>query len=262
MEMKQSLNLLVAACSLSLFAACGSQQEAKEAEQPSATDDAPPEEASQSAVAGEQAQMETADEKISYAIGYQMAERYSNDGVLSLDRELLIQGVSDALDGKDSMVSQAEAQAAGMELQQRMQSQQSAAGAQAKSEGEAFLAANKEKPNVVTTESGLQYEILEEGDSNESPEATDTVTVHYHGTLTDGTVFDSSVQRGQPASFPLNGVIRGWTEGLQYMSVGDKYRFYIPSDLAYGPRGQGQIPANSVLIFDVDLLGIEGGETE
>jgi FKBP-type peptidyl-prolyl cis-trans isomerase FklB len=123
-------------------------------------------------------------------------------------------------------------------------------------EGEDFLARNQERPGVVTTGSGLQYEVLNEG-NGPKPKATDTVKCHYHGTLINGTIFDSSVQRGQPASFPLNMVIRGWTEGLQLMSVGSKYRFFLHPTLAYGERGAGAlIGPNSTLIFDVELLGI------
>lgn len=122
--------------------------------------------------------------------------------------------------------------------------------------GEEFLAANKDKAGVVTLPSGLQYEVLTEG-TGAKPLATNNVTCHYHGTLIDGTVFDSSVKRGQPATFPLNRVIAGWTEGLQYMSVGSKYRFFIPPHLGYGTQQvSAQIGPNSTLIFDVELLGI------
>lgn len=122
--------------------------------------------------------------------------------------------------------------------------------------GQEFLANNKQKPGVTELPSGLQYEVLTEGDGPK-PTAYNTVTCHYHGTLTDGTVFDSSVQRGKPASFPLNMVIKGWTEGLQLMGVGSKYRFFIPPHLGYGDRQvSAQIGPNSTLIFDVELLGI------
>jgi len=127
-----------------------------------------------------------------------------------------------------------------------------------KAKGVAFLAQNAKKPNIVTTASGLQYEVLTPGTGTKSPSATDEVTVHYKGTTIDGKVFDSSYDRGTPASFPLNRVIPGWTEGVQLMKEGAKYRFYIPSDLAYGEAGAGQaIGANEVLIFDVELLKIQ-----
>lgn len=122
--------------------------------------------------------------------------------------------------------------------------------------GNEFLAQNKTKEGVVTTASGLQYQVLNQGSGTIHPKASDTVTVHYHGTLIDGTVFDSSVERGEPIAFPLNRVIKGWTEGVQLMVEGDKYRFFIPSDLAYGNRSTGKIGGGSVLIFDVELLKI------
>jgi FKBP-type peptidyl-prolyl cis-trans isomerase len=131
------------------------------------------------------------------------------------------------------------------------------AGDKNKKEGEAYLAANAKKPGVKTTESGLQYKVLKAGDGA-TPKKTDTVRVHYHGTLTDGTVFDSSVERKQPAEFPVNRVIPGWTEALQLMKVGDKWQVTIPSDLAYGEQGTpgGPIGPNSVLVFEVELLDI------
>ncbi len=127
-----------------------------------------------------------------------------------------------------------------------------------KAAGIAFLAENAKKTNIVTTASGLQYEVLASGAGAKSPSATDNVTVHYKGTTIDGKEFDSSYSRGEPATFPLNGVIAGWTEGVQLMQEGDKYRFYIPSELAYGERGAGRtIGPNSALIFDVELIKIQ-----
>ncbi|MDX1320767.1 MAG: FKBP-type peptidyl-prolyl cis-trans isomerase [Oceanospirillum sp.] len=123
-------------------------------------------------------------------------------------------------------------------------------------EGQAFLASNAQEEGVVTTDSGLQYKVLEAGTGEQHPAATDRVKVHYHGTLLNGTVFDSSVDRGQPIDFGLNQVIPGWTEGVQLMVEGEKTRFYIPSQLAYGNRSVGRIPAGSVLIFDVELIKI------
>ncbi|MGL4957709.1 MAG: FKBP-type peptidyl-prolyl cis-trans isomerase [Plesiomonas sp.] len=120
-----------------------------------------------------------------------------------------------------------------------------------------FLAQNKVKPGVMTTDSGLQYQVLQAGTSTEHPTATDTVTVHYHGTLIDGTVFDSSVERGEPIALPLNRVIKGWTEGIPLMVVGEKTRFFIPNELAYGNRAAGKIPSGAALIFDVELLSIK-----
>jgi peptidylprolyl isomerase len=123
--------------------------------------------------------------------------------------------------------------------------------------GSAFLAENSKKDGVKTTASGLQYEVLQSGNGETHPTAGSTVRVHYHGTLIDGTVFDSSVERGETISFPLNRVIPGWTEGVQLMKVGDKFRFFIPSNLGYGDRGAGKIPAGSTLIFDVELFEIQ-----
>ncbi|GGM80800.1 FKBP-type peptidyl-prolyl cis-trans isomerase [Shewanella xiamenensis] len=122
--------------------------------------------------------------------------------------------------------------------------------------GNEFLAQNKTKEGVLSTASGLQYQVLQQGSGTVHPKASDTVTVHYHGTLIDGTVFDSSVERGEPIAFPLDRVIKGWTEGVQLMVEGDKYRFFIPSELAYGNRSTGKIGGGSVLIFDVELLKI------
>lgn len=237
---------------LTLLTACGNKENA-DTESEVESD---PAVAAESGAADAPLVLETADDKISYIIGYEMAKGYGNDPVLKFDRDLLVRGVDDALAGQDAAISREVATAAGQELQNRLAASQALAAQAALKESEAYFAANKEKDGVVETESGLQYEVLTKGDSDQSPVATDTVTVHYHGTLTDGTVFDSSVERGSPSSFPLNGVIAGWTEGLQLMSIGDKFRFYIPSELAYGPRATGSIPANSPLIFDVELLKI------
>lgn len=133
---------------------------------------------------------------------------------------------------------------------------QSAAGPN-QQQGSAFLADNAKKDGVITTASGLQYQVLQAGTGDRHPSATDTVRVHYHGTLIDGTVFDSSVERGETISFPLNRVIPGWTEGVQLMKIGDKFRFFIPSGLGYGNRSAGKIPPGSVLIFDVELFEIQ-----
>ncbi len=138
---------------------------------------------------------------------------------------------------------------------QNANNQQAAGLSQEK--GSAFLAENAKKEGVISTASGLQYQVLQQGSGDRQPTATDTVRVHYHGTLIDGTVFDSSVERGETISFPLNRVIPGWTEGVQLMKVGDKFRFFIPSNLAYGTRKAGKIPPGSVLIFDVELFEIQ-----
>jgi FKBP-type peptidyl-prolyl cis-trans isomerase FklB len=198
-------------------------------------------------------------EKISYIIGRDMVQNLSKQGI-DIEAAAFSQGLQDALSGKESVLSQQETQRTMMELQQqlsqRQQQEGSAKGAANKQEGEKFLAENKEKEGVVTLPSGLQYQVLKEG-TGSSPSRNDKVTTHYHGTLIDGTVFDSSYERGQPATFPVSGVIAGWTEALQLMKEGAKWRLFIPSDLAYGSRGAGQdIGPDTTLIFDVELLSV------
>lgn len=176
---------------------------------------------------------------------------------IMLERELVIAGFVDALKAEPSM-SEAEAEELLNALRERVITQrQEVIGGKAKAEGEAYLAENAKKEGVTVTESGLQYEVVEAAEGPK-PAATDMVEVHYEGRLINGEVFDSSIERGEPAVFPLNRVISGWTEGVQLMSVGSKYRFTIPAELAYGDRevGGGQIPPNSTLIFEVELLSI------
>lgn len=198
-------------------------------------------------------------EKISYIIGRDMAANFSKQGI-EVDPDIFIQGYKEALSGAESKLSQAEVQAAMTALQQEMQARQAASQGQVaaanKAEGEAFLAENKDREGVVTLPSGLQYMVLEEG-HGASPGPSDSVTTHYHGTLINGTVFDSSYDRGQPATFPVNGVIAGWTEALQKMKEGAKWRLFLPSNLAYGSQGAGEdIGPNATLIFDVELISV------
>lgn len=198
-------------------------------------------------------------EKISYIIGRYMAANLQKQG-LEVEPEIFMQGFKEALAGQQSRLNQDDVQAAMMELQQLMASRQNTtAGRQGEinqQEGDAFLAENKDRAGVVALPSGLQYQVLTEG-SGKSPAKTDSVTTHYHGTLLDGTVFDSSYERGEPATFPVNGVIAGWTEALQKMKEGDKWRLFIPANLAYGTRGAGgDIGPNATLIFDVELLNV------
>ena len=178
---------------------------------------------------------------------------------LELDKDLIIRGMTDSIDGK-SQIEQQEVQAILTKLDADMRAKQEEkqkSDAQANlASGEKFLAENAKKEGVKVTESGIQYEVISEGEG-EKPKATDTVKVHYKGTLINGETFDSSYDRGQPATFPLNRVIPGWTEGVQLMSVGSKYKFTIPSNLAYGPMGNQAIPGNSVLVFDIELLEIQ-----
>lgn len=193
-------------------------------------------------------------DKISYALGLSMGQNLMGSGVEKLNYQDLAAGIEDVLTHAQPKISYQEAQQVLNTFFQELE--QKIAGA-AKADGEKFLAENAKREGVKVTESGLQYEILEPS-LGQKPKATDTVRVHYEGTLIDGTVFDSSYKRGESISFPLNDVIKGWTEGLQLMSIGSKYKFFIPYQLAYGERGAGQsIPPYAALIFTVELLGIE-----
>lgn len=193
-------------------------------------------------------------DKISYALGLSMGQNLMSSGVESLNYQDLAAGIEDVLTKQQPKISYQEAQQVLNTFFQELEAK--VAGA-AKAEGEKFLAENAKREGVKVTPSGLQYEILEPS-LGQKPKATDTVRVHYEGTLIDGTVFDSSYRRGESITFPLNGVIAGWTEGLQLMSIGSKYKFFIPYQLAYGERGAGQsIPPYAALIFTVELLGIE-----
>ena len=198
-------------------------------------------------------------DKISYIIGRDMAVNFQKQG-LEIDPELFLKGFKEALAGQKSLLNPEDTQAAMLELQQLMASRQNATAGRLseinEQEGQAFLAENKTRADVVALPSGLQYQVLNQG-SGKSPAKNDSVTTHYHGTLLDGTVFDSSYERGEPATFPVNGVIAGWTEALQKMKEGDKWRLFIPSNLAYGTRGAGDdIGPNATLIFDVELLSV------
>jgi len=200
------------------------------------------------------ADLSTPKGKASYAIGFQIARNMKAQGVVDIDVPTLAAALADTLAGKDPKLTDAEMREAIMALQaNRGASKDPAAAAANTAKGKEYLEANKAKPGVVVTASGLQYKVINPG-SGASPKATSTVKVHYRGTLIDGTEFDSSLKRGQPAQFPVNGVIKGWTEALQLMKKGAKYELTIPSELAYGPRDSGSIPANSVLNFEVELL--------
>ncbi len=203
--------------------------------------------------------LENTESRAGYSIGVNIGLNLASQGILGDDvnNDALMQGIRDAIDNSIQLSDEeivAALEQYSVLMEQRAQEQLAGMA----KEGETFLNDNAMQPGVVTTSSGLQYLVLEEGSNANAPMplATDEVEVHYHGTMIDGTVFDSSVDRGESISFPLNGVIPGWTEGLQLMKVGDKYRFFIPSDLAYGAQGAGPIPPYSALIFDVELLGI------
>ncbi len=195
-------------------------------------------------------------ERLSYIVGENMATQLKNDG-LELDTNALVLAVVDVATGQASRLSQAEKQSTVEEIQKVAQAKQAEANEKNKVEGAAYLAENSKKDGITTTDSGLQYKTLVSG-NGEKPKASDTVKVHYKGTLIDGTVFDSSYARGEPAVFPVTGVIAGWVEALQLMNVGDKYELTIPSELAYGPQGSGPlIGPDATLVFEVELLGIE-----
>ena len=192
-------------------------------------------------------------DKISYALGLSIGNNFQSSGIKDLNIEDFIRGVDDVLSENSPEISYDEAKQIINDYFVKLQEEQVLLNKEA---GEEFLRINKEKAGVVTLPSGLQYEILKIGDG-EKPKATDKVKCHYHGTLINGTVFDSSVQRGQPATFGVSQVILGWVEALQLMEIGSKWRLYIPSELAYGERGAGDtIGPNSTLIFDVELLDI------
>ena len=193
----------------------------------------------------------------SYSMGYIVASNISDQFGGNVDEEAFASGVHDRFAGNERQVSEEDSQRALAALVAKRQAAEQEKSAGNISGGEEFLAENGKREGVTTTQSGLQYEILVAGDGAK-PADTDTVSTHYHGTLIDGKVFDSSVDRGEPLSIPVNRVISGWTEALQLMAVGSKWRLFIPPGLAYGSRGAGEIPPNSTLIFEVELLGIEG----
>lgn len=194
------------------------------------------------------------EQKASYAIGLQIGNGLKSQG-LKVEVDALSMAISDVLSGKEPRISMQEQQAAIQSIQQSVMAEQKKEAAKTLAEGNKFLEENKKKEGVKTTKSGLQYEVITEG-KGKIPGEKDRVKVHYKGTLINGSEFDSSYSRGKPAEFPVGGVIRGWTEALQMMKVGSKYKLYLPSDLAYGPQGQPKIPANSVLVFEVELLDI------
>jgi FKBP-type peptidyl-prolyl cis-trans isomerase FklB len=202
-------------------------------------------------------QLKDQKDKVSYSIGLNIGSNFVKQKV-PINPDALAAGVRDALANKPQMTDDQVKQTM-QAFEKDMINQQKAAGEKNAADGTKFLEENKKKEGVKTTPSGLQYKVLKEG-TGAQPKATDTVTVNYRGTLMDGSEFDSSYKRNEPATFPLNGVIKGWTEGLQFMKKGAKYQFVIPANLAYGERSPGAgIPPNSTLIFEVELLEIKGG---
>ncbi|MFT4810155.1 MAG: FKBP-type peptidyl-prolyl cis-trans isomerase [Paraglaciecola sp.] len=254
--MKLNSLALLAASSLFL-AACGNDQKS-ETETPveqasEATTDVATSVATDPALA-------SLEQKLSYIVGTNLAGQFKRDG-LAFDVKAFTIAVNDVMAGTESRLSQEQIQEAVATVQQQAQEKQQlaqqAVSGKNKADGLAYLEANAKKEGVVVTESGLQYKEIVSGEGD-IPTSDKTVVVHYKGTLTDGTVFDSSYKRGEPAEFPVTGVIKGWIEALQLMNVGDKFELAIPSDLAYGPKGSGQtIGPDSTLLFDVELIEIK-----
>lgn len=208
--------------------------------------------------------LKTTKEKVSYGIGMNIGRDLARQK-LDIDPAILARGIADALANRKSALSPEELQEAFEQLQQQMASKAKLAGEKAKQDGVAYLEANAKKEGIKVTKSGLQYQVLRSG-KGATPKATDTVATHYKGRLINGTVFDGSYEGDEPTAndkpveFPVNGVIKGWTEALQLMKAGDKWRLHIPSDLAYGERGAGgEIGPHQVLVFDIELLEVKGG---
>lgn len=191
----------------------------------------------------------------SYAVGMNVAQNMKNQGIDHINGALLVSAIEDVFNGKQTKLTE---EMANNNLQSTIQACMKKKTDVAREKEQLFFTENKKKPGIIALPNGLQYEVMKSGNGGSKPKAVDTVRVNYRGTLTDGTEFDNSYKRGEPAEFPLNGVIRGWTEILQLMSVGDSWKVYIPSELGYGERGAGgAIPGNATLIFEIDLLDIK-----
>ena len=257
--MKKSISVafVLSAAALLLLGTASAQQAATTPPQPDAT--ATPKH-TPAAKGSQSTTLSTAKEKQSYAIGMNLGENLKNQAV-DVDPNLLVRGLKDTLTGGKALLTTEEEHATLMELQASLRKAQmekmQKAGDKNKKEGEAFLTANKAKPGVVTLPSGLQYKILQTG-TGPKPTANDSVSCNYRGTLIDGTEFDSSYKRGQPTTFPVSGVIKGWTEALQLMPVGSKWQLFVPASLAYGDRAASAlIGPDATLIFDVELITIQ-----
>ena len=231
--MKYSAFILIASFTVFSFTSCDGQKKSKDSDGKKIT---------------------TTIDSVSYGIGATIGRNLKKDGLDSIDVDLLARGIKEVFAGKDLVFTPEAAQAV---IQAYVQGIQSKKGEASVNAGKKFLEENSKKPGVITLPSGLQYMVIKQG-TGPKPGLEDKVTTHYHGTLLDGKVFDSSVDRGQPVSFAVNGVIPGWTEALQLMPVGSKWKLFVPSNLAYGERGAGgDIGPNETLIFDVELISID-----
>ncbi|WP_416465985.1 FKBP-type peptidyl-prolyl cis-trans isomerase [Pseudomonas sp. LFS044] len=199
--------------------------------------------------------LSTDETRVSYGIGRQLGGQLRDNPPPGVSLEAIVAGLTDAFNGADSRVNEADLSASFKVIRDIMQAEAAAKAEAAAGAGKAFLAENAKREGITTLASGLQFEVLTAGEGAK-PTRESNVRTHYHGTLIDGTVFDSSYDRGQPAEFPVGGVIAGWTEALQLMNAGSKWRLYVPSELAYGGQGVGSIPPHSVLVFDVELLDV------
>jgi len=199
--------------------------------------------------------LDTDEARVSYGIGRQLGDQLRQNPVPGMQLAAVVAGLTEAFAGQASQVDVDSLNASFRVIRERMQAETQAKAAAAAQEGVDYLKTNAERPGVVVLPSGLQYEVLAQGEGA-TPTREDQVRTHYHGTLIDGSVFDSSYERGQPAEFPVGGVIAGWTEALQLMPAGSKWRLHVPSELAYGAQGVGGIPPHSVLVFDVELLEV------
>lgn len=199
--------------------------------------------------------LSTDEARVSYGIGRQLGDQIRENPPPGASLEAIIAGLSDAFNGQASRVDAQALNESYRKIREVMQAEAEAKAAAAAETGRAFLADNGKREGVTTLASGLQYEVINSG-TGAQPTRESTVRTHYHGTLIDGSVFDSSYQRGEPAEFPVGGVIAGWTEALQLMNAGSKWRLYVPSELAYGAQGVGSIPPHSALVFDVELLEV------
>jgi FKBP-type peptidyl-prolyl cis-trans isomerase FklB len=199
--------------------------------------------------------LSTDETRVSYGIGRQLGGQLRDNPPPGVSLEAILAGLTDAFNGDESRVNEADLSASFKVIRELMQAEAAAKAEAAAAAGKAFLAENAKRDGITTLASGLQFEVLTAGEGAK-PTRESNVRTHYHGTLIDGTVFDSSYDRGQPAEFPVGGVIAGWTEALQLMNAGSKWRLYVPSELAYGAQGVGSIPPHSTLVFDVELLDV------